>query len=375
MAATFATVVEHEVAFRNVLEFLGQPMDLVRLEQTSRPIRQFLAGSDDVWWSCVDYTSFRNDPRLTTARDKILTDMMVKRYQKSREEENGQNIFFRCLFPQDVGYAPPSLRGLKRYLREFKTQNFPWQRGFPVEEPMVYRDDTCITFAGVLEANMVEILEQSLVYANHRTSDSGYPIVENRDIARASNKLVEERYCMEFKERSDDGRMVPFEMPKILPVQEGIIRGLAFRAGIIRLHSETFETIWDLTLKLTALILTRTGIISAHHREESVPLLPLPDMVTAAAELLNLPYTKVYLDNLLGDEEEGDEDDDDEEDKGTSQYQPDSEDDEDDLQADFEEWNEVKSGALEDSDYDSEEDEDYEYLNEDDVDLDYDTDD
>jgi hypothetical protein len=371
--ATLTTVVEHQSAFGTMLEFLGQPLDFIRLEQTNRPIRQFLAANDDIWWACTDYTSFRSDARLRTAREKVLTSMMIQRYAKAEEEEDGKNVFLRAYS------STSSLTGFKGYLTYCATQDLPWQRGYPANEGMAFRDDTAITLAGLLEANMVDILKNSFEYAEHRTSDTEYPTVENRDIDRAAKSLLG-RFDMEFKVRSGVGiRMVPFELQPFVAVDDGIVRGLAFRAGVVRLHSETFERIWGLVLKLTVLILTRTIIIASHHHGEALtlsPILPRPAMVSRASELLDLPVSKVYLNvESVADSDDEDEDEKEEEhdpeEESSSEYEPESEEEDDVLEADFEEWN----TPLDDSDYDSAEDEDYEYVEEEDITLEYDTDD
>lgn len=361
---TFTTVVGHEVAFRNILEFVGQPMDFVHLEQTSRPIRQFfLAGGhgDDIWSSCVDYDSFASDPRLATHRDKVLTSMMLKRYQKAQEEEDGTNLFIK---ERPLSSLRPS-SSFKRFLTNISLKPLSWQHGYPENKPIVVSDDTAITFAGLLEANMVDVLKKSFDLACFRTEDGGgYPTVENRDINHASNSLVT-RCEMEF------GHTVQFLTS---PVPDGIVWGLAFRAGIIRLHPETFGLIWALAVKLTALILARTGIQWAHHHPEGMSFNPTPDMVTRTAEILGLPITKVYLDNTLLEDGEG------RDGKGEdSDYDPDSESDTDDdeeynnnFQADFAEWQDALD-AGDGSDYNSEEDSDYEDSGEEDIELEYDT--
>jgi hypothetical protein len=298
VAISFQTIVEKEDAFRKITEMLGNPADLLHLEKTCRGTQAFFARNEAVWSSCKDdFKKFREDSRLSTTREKVLTAWVLRRCLD--EQEKTGNVVVEELQRAESESAS-TFHGFATFLQQCLMYNPPLAEGsmpaewtvdhIPVE--WSFRNATAAVIAELVQSNVVNGIESAFEFADHRTNDNEYPILRNCDIDRGCKSL---NNMWQVNNRKNAGRNRT-KFPLFLPVNEQIIRRLAFKAGVTRLHPETFESIWKLVLQVTILILSKMGVQETEDEEAADIFEPSWKQATLAAQYLGLSTTTVYLD-------------------------------------------------------------------------------
>ncbi|KAL3931200.1 MAG: hypothetical protein SGARI_004269 [Bacillariaceae sp.] len=244
---------------------LGNPADLLHLQKTCRGTREFFGERDAVWMYCKDeYEELQGDSRLPTAREKVLTAWMLQRCEEEQEEKNG-NVLVEEFHLTQLGDAP-AWRGFASFLQQCISHDRP---------RLVYS-----AFSNV-----------------HRLSESDaeYPILTKKDVVRGFRQIKTETDT-QFKQGYDtDGWPAP-SFPAPIPLNDEVVRRLAFKAGIIRVHPDAFETIWEFVLRITFLILTKTAPQAHLGPSRDAVFEPSPDQVILAAKSTRLPVAQVYFD-------------------------------------------------------------------------------
>ena len=138
---------------------------------------------------------------------------------------------------------------------------------------------------------MVQQLMLAFRFAKARvgTNDTEYPILMKGDVAEGFHDIKEE-WDTNFQRRNQQSWPSP-SYPAPVPMNDQIIRRLALKAGIVRVHPEAFETIWEFVLRITFHVLSK----AATQAQDST-FGPTPDQVILAAKHSRLPITQVCLD-------------------------------------------------------------------------------
>ena len=280
-------------AFKNLLQFLGDPQSFQVLGKTCKTLHNVFAPRAQVTWNITmtqlvqearvngknrygDDTeqvgALYMDPRLPTLFEKVMVRNTLAKMMMSQNKDT--DIILTEY--KDGAFETLWLQPLADMIMAGHANTFG-----PLPEAVVFRNDFVRSFAALVEGNMIEIIRRANDMMISGTQEDTYPVLETSNVFDYLKQHLEacgvgidmtpnrgpEYYqampiCNVF-----GGKALPF--PRLasidskslelnplwqqqFPINYGIIRRLAYQAGVVKLTHSAFVYLWRLAVCMSS---------------------------------------------------------------------------------------------------------------------------
>jgi len=287
-----------------ILTYAGDVPSLLNCERACKKLRYMIA-DDEVWSSLPGASGGRRgeDPRLPTHREVACVSHNLCYIRK--KQETTSNILLDVF---EEGSACASWKEIARSaLTSYLPQHWPgpWSlqifpRPLCLHHHMSLRGDTMGTLLELLQTFLITRFQRAhqVILEAEASRENVYPSVKAQHlrlqdvVGQATDATCSHQRditlgckCL-FREYSNEEQV--FANALISPeIRDKIIRGAAFRAGVVRLENDVYNQAWGALVKLIALLFYPAYLnLAARSISENDTLAPTKQNLVAPGETI-----------------------------------------------------------------------------------------